>query len=85
MNDSTLKIIGRDHNSRDIIDSYYLAREIGFDTINMDLIIGLPGEGLEEIKNTLREIKKIKSRKSNGPYIGYKRASKFSKPWTNIL
>lgn len=59
MNDKTLKLIGRDHSVDDIISSSYLAKSIGFKSINMDLIVGLPGEGLEEIKNTLKQIKKL--------------------------
>ncbi|HZK33250.1 MAG TPA: coproporphyrinogen dehydrogenase HemZ [Tissierellaceae bacterium] len=59
MNDKTLKIIGRNHNVDQVLKASYLAREIGFKTINMDLIIGLPGEGLKEIKNTLKQIKRL--------------------------
>lgn len=44
MNEETLKIIGRRHSIADVIKSFYLAREIGFHNINMDFILGLPGE-----------------------------------------
>jgi coproporphyrinogen dehydrogenase HemZ len=53
MNDETLKRIGRLHSSKEIIDKFYMARELGFDNINMDIIIGLPGEGLAEIERTI--------------------------------
>lgn len=53
MNDETLKRIGRLHSSQEIIDKFNLAREVGFDNINMDIIIGLPGEGIDEIKRTM--------------------------------
>lgn len=56
MNNTTLKTIGRNHSFQDIIDSYREAQEIGFEVINMDLIVGLPGEGLEEINKTLKTI-----------------------------
>ena len=59
MNDKTLQLIGRGHNSQDIRDKFKLARELGFEDINMDMIIGLPGEGLEEAKYTAAEIKKL--------------------------
>ena len=36
-----------------------MARELEFDNINMDLIIGLPGEGKEEVAHTLREVEKL--------------------------
>ena len=59
MNNSTLKNIGRTHSVEDIERIYHLAKSIGFKNINMDLIVGLPGEGIEEIKNTCRKIKKL--------------------------
>ena len=59
MNDGTLKLIGRQHKTEDIIKTFKLAKEIGFDIINMDLIIGLPGEDILHVKKTLEEIKKL--------------------------
>lgn len=59
MVDKTLKLIGRNHNSKDVIETYYLAKEVGFDNVNMDLILGLPGEGDKELKETLKEISKL--------------------------
>lgn len=60
MNDKTLKLIGRGHTSADVADKFKLARKLGFDNINLDIIIGLPGEGLEEVKHTCGEIVKLK-------------------------
>ncbi|WP_297635746.1 coproporphyrinogen III oxidase [uncultured Clostridium sp.] len=60
MNDKTLALIGRGHDSQSVIDVFKEAREIGFKDINMDLILGLPGEGLEQVKHTVGEIKKLK-------------------------
>ena len=77
MNDKTLRLIGRRHNSLDIIKSYYMAREIGFDIINMDLIVGLPSEGLKEINNTLEEIKKLSPENLTVHTLAVKRGSKF--------
>ena len=59
MNQKTLDIIGRKHTVEDTVEIFRLARELGFDNINMDLIIGLPGEGKEEVEHTLREIRKL--------------------------
>ncbi len=53
--DETLKIIGRAHTSRDTLQAYALAREMGFDHINMDLIAALPGEGMKEFEETLKK------------------------------
>lgn len=52
MNDKTLKVIGRTHSSSDVIEKFNEARKFGFDNINMDIIVGLPGEGLEEMRHT---------------------------------
>jgi len=59
MNKNTLKTIGRIHTVEDIERTYYKAREIGFRTINMDIIIGLPNEGINEINHTLEKIEKL--------------------------
>lgn len=60
MNDETLKLIGRTHSSEDIKEKFKMARELGFEDINMDIIIGLPGEGHKEILKTKEELMKLK-------------------------
>ncbi|MEN6634949.1 MAG: coproporphyrinogen dehydrogenase HemZ [Clostridiaceae bacterium] len=52
MNNETLRRVGRSHTAEDIVRVYELAREIGFDSINMDLIAGLPGETAEEMQRS---------------------------------
>lgn len=59
MNDETLKLIGRNHTAGDVVQKFELAREIGFDNINMDIIVGLPYEGIESVRKTCREISKL--------------------------
>ncbi len=56
MNQKTLDFIGRRHTVEDIRRAYALARECGFDNINMDLIVGLPGETCDDVKFTLDEV-----------------------------
>lgn len=56
MNDDTLLRVGRSHTAADIERVYALAREIGFDSINMDLIAGLPGETPEDMRRTCEKI-----------------------------
>lgn len=56
MNDETLKRIGRNHCSEDIKEKFRLARNFGFNNINMDLIVGLTGESLEHIQKTCSDI-----------------------------
>lgn len=77
MNDNTLKLIGRQHTAEDIINCYGLAKEMGFPIINMDLIIGLPGEGLSEIQNTLEQIEKLDPENLTVHTLSIKRGSKF--------
>jgi oxygen-independent coproporphyrinogen-3 oxidase len=53
MNDDVLKAIGRRHTFRQFLDSYALARNLGFSNINMDLIAGLPTDTLESFKTSV--------------------------------
>lgn len=53
MNEEVLKNIGRRHTPDEIVDAYNMAREIGFENINMDLIAGLPGDTPESFRRTL--------------------------------
>ena len=46
-NNSVLKEIGRCHSAEETVEKYNLARETGFDVINMDLIAGLPTDTVE--------------------------------------
>ena len=76
MNDKTLKSIGRGHLSQDVIDKFNLARKLEFDNINMDIIIGLPDENLEDVKNTVKAIKKLNPESLTVHGLSIKRASK---------
>lgn len=76
MNDETLKRIGRHHTTQEIIDAYVLAKEVGFETINMDIIIGLVGEKKEQVQNTLSEIKKLNPENLTVHTLALKRASR---------
>ena len=53
MHASTLQLIGRSHTPEDIETAFSLARRVGFDTINADLIAGLPGETEADFQQTL--------------------------------
>ena len=56
MNQSTLDLIGRRHTVEQTVEAFHLARELGFDNINMDLIVGLPGEEYEQVEHTMKEV-----------------------------
>ena len=57
MKDETLQIIGRHHTAEQTREAYKLAREMGFSHINMDLIVGLPGEDCEDVERTMEELR----------------------------
>ena len=52
--DNVLKAIGRNHTHRDFLRCVADARRAGFDSINMDLIAGLPEDTVEGFENSLR-------------------------------
>ena len=76
MREETLHRIGRAHTVRQTVDAFYLAREAGFDQINMDLILGLPGETEEDVAYTLREIEKLSPDDLTVHSLAVKRGSK---------
>ena len=75
MNDETLRTIGRAHTSARTKEAFALARECGFDNINMDIIAGLPGERLESMKHTLDEIKALNPESITVHSLAIKRAA----------
>lgn len=76
MNNNTLLRIGRSHSPEDIRDCYAMAREIGFGSINMDLIAGLPGEGTGDMARTLEEIEKLAPENLTVHTLAIKRSSR---------
>ncbi len=55
-NNKLLKNIGRIHNLEDFEKTYNLIKEIGFKNINVDLMIGLPNQTIEDIKQSIEKI-----------------------------
>jgi len=76
MSDDTLKIIGRNHDSSAIRRVFNLARDYGFDNINMDMILGLPGENMIDVEHTLSEIRKLSPESITVHGLALKRASR---------
>ena len=54
--DNLLKGLGRIHNYKTFKENYLLAKKVGFNNINVDLMFGLPNQRLNEWEETLREI-----------------------------
>ena len=79
MNEETLVRVGRRHTPKMAEEAFYLARECGFDNINMDLIAGLPGETSEDFKYSLDEVIKLDPENITVHSLCIKRASEFTK------
>ncbi len=56
MKEKTLKLIGRKHSPEQIEEAFSLARAVGLDNINMDLIMGLPEETIEDVRFTMKKL-----------------------------
>ena len=78
MNQATLDLIGRKHTVEDTRHAFALARECGFDNINMDLIVGLPGEQKEDVQRTLEEIRKLDPDSLTVHSLAVKRAARLN-------
>ena len=75
MNQETLDLIGRRHTTEQIKEAFKMAREEGFDNINMDIILGLPSENIDKVKNTLDEIKALSPESLTVHSLAIKRAA----------
>ena len=76
MNQKTLDLIGRRHTVEETVEAFTLARELGFDNINMDLIVGLPGEELPEVEHTMKEVTKLNPDSITVHSLAVKRAAR---------
>ena len=74
--DETLARIGRSHSGEDTIRAYELARELGFDDVNMDLIAALPGETPEIFASTLEKVIALKPESVTVHSLAITRSSK---------
>ena len=59
MNEETLKKVGRKHTPNMVKECFEMARRIGFNNINMDLIAGLPDETVDMFRYSLDEVIKL--------------------------
>ena len=87
MNQKTLDLIGRRHTVEQVKDTFYMARELGFDNINMDLIMGLPQEGISEVEYTLGEIRSLRPDSLTVHSLAIKRAARlnmFKEDYSNL-
>ena len=78
MQQKTLDLIGRHHTIEDIFESYKLAREVGFENINMDFIIGLNGETLEDVIDSFTNVKSFAPESITIHSLALKRAARLN-------
>lgn len=75
----TLQAIGRHHTVEETLEKYDLARKMGMNNINMDLIIGLPGEGMQEFLHSLEMVERLRPESLTVHTLSFKSASTMTK------
>ena len=75
MNNDTLALIGRSHTADDISRAYFDARAVGFESINADVIAGLPGESNSHMQKTMEAIAALKPDNLTVHTLALKRSS----------
>lgn len=78
MKQATLDLIGRHHTVEQTIESFHMARELGFDNINMDLIIGLPDESIDDVRHTMEVLTELKPDNVTVHSLAIKRAARLT-------
>jgi len=76
MKQETLQLIGRRHTVEQVREAYALARDVGFENINMDIILGLPRESVKDVTNTIEDIIGMAPDRLTVHSLAVKRASK---------
>lgn len=84
LNDEVLKAIGRRHTCNQMIEAYNLARNIGFNSINTDLIAGLPTDTYESFVDTLNRILTLDPECVTVHTLSMKRSATLTKDGTKI-
>jgi len=74
-NDRVLEYVGRKHTARDTEEVYNLAREMGFDNINMDLIAGLPTDTVEGFRHSIGQVLRLSPENVTVHTLSVKRAA----------
>ncbi len=78
MQQKTLDLIGRHHSVEQIKEAFWLARDCDHDNINMDIILGLPGEGPEDVADTLTQIESLNPDSLTVHTLALKRAARLN-------
>lgn len=84
-NEKTLNNIGRKHTVKEFFDAFYLAKQVGFEVINTDIILGLPGESMKDVEKTLGDLLTLEPENITVHTLALKRASSFVVDQQEIL
>ena len=76
MKDETLRIIGRNHTSENILNAFDVAKKVGTSSVNCDLIAGLPEESLEDFKYSLNKMLELEPENITVHTLAVKRSSR---------
>ncbi len=82
-NDKILKFIGRIHSQKEVLESYYLAQNNGFDNINIDLMYGLPHQSLNDWQDTLKKAIKLEPQHISAYSLKLEENTKFYEMYKN--
>jgi len=77
-NQTTLDKIGRHHLVVDILEKFKMAKDSGINNVNMDLIVGLPGEEIAELTSSLAQIKGLQPESLTMHMLAFKRKSEIN-------
>ena len=78
LQDNVLENIGRRHTAQQTVEAFRLAREVGFTNINMDLIVGLPGDTYESFCDTIEQVLALDPENVTVHALALKRSSRIT-------
>ena len=78
MKQATLDLIGRHHTVDMVKEKFRMARDLGFDNINMDLIIGLPEEDIDDVRSTMEQVRELAPDSVTVHSLAIKRAARLN-------
>lgn len=78
LSDSVLQNIGRSHTAAEFFESFRLARQVGFDTINTDVIAGLPGDDVGSFRATIDGLIELSPENITVHTLSVKRSSRLN-------
>lgn len=76
-NDETLRLIGRNHTAADFFKAFALVKQYGFDSVNTDIIIGLPNENTDSVIKTIEDVTSLAPENITVHSLAIKRSSAF--------